>query len=196
MGSGLNEGILRRFLVSSLSVDWVPPEKEQIDNGRKYCLCVDNTPETRGAILDESGTLLWRYEPRPLRSVYSPLNLLGKPELVFINREEQEVLKISRNRRLPPSFELLDGDQSVGRIVLQTPLRNRYRVEFQTGTTWLIKMRLFSTYFPGKALTGKRVWIMVGPCKRQWNLLLDPEADHLHLLAALAFIHREWWCYS
>ena len=29
----------------------------------------------------------------------------------------------------------------------------------------------------------------------QWTLLAEAGADDVRLLAGLAFIHREWWCY-
>ena len=57
-------------------------------------------------------------------------------------------------------------------------------------------MPLFTVYFHGESSSNSRVWVVVGPSKRQWTLLAEAGSDDERLLAALAFIHREWWCYS
>ena len=87
-------------------------------------------------------------------------------------------------------------DRPVGEIALRSVFRNTYAITLAGGSTWLFRMPLFAVTFHGESQDGRQVWVRVGPRKTRWNILLDASLDHLHLLAALAFIHREWWCYS
>src|SRR5262245_48490357 len=107
-----------------------------------------------------------------------------------------ELLRIRRERRLPPRFEMVQDSQIVGRIALCGVLRNKYSIALPDQTTWLFRMPLFTVVFRGESDKGSAVWVFVGPPKVQWNILLDGEGDGLYILSALAFIHREWWCYG
>jgi hypothetical protein len=124
------------------------------------------------------------------------LNLFRKPDFVLFDAEEREVLRVRRTTRFPARFEIIEGGRVIGEIALRSILRNQYTIEFDAGLRWLVRMPLFTTYFAGASSTGTRAWIVVGPSERQWRLLVEPEADSVHLLCGLAFIHRERWCYS
>lgn len=175
---------------------WAAPSDAQVQGGNQYIFDIENTPETPGVILGKPGITRWRYEGQPKRSVYSPLNLLRKPDFVLSDPQAQEVLRVVRETRFPPRFKIVERGQTVGSVALRSILRNKYRIRFNGGPDWLFRMTLFTVYFPGVSSAGTRVWVRVGPSKRQWNLLVEPEADSVYLLACLAFIHREWWCYS
>jgi hypothetical protein len=172
------------------------PDDAQVQRGNQYIFDIENTPETRGVILAKPGITRWRYETQPKRSVYSPLNLLRKPDFVLSDPQGKEILRVVRETRFPPRFKIVERGQTVGNVALRSILRNKYSIQFDGGPRWLFRMTLFTVYFPGVSSAGTRVWVRVGPSKRQWNLLVEPEADSVYLLAGLAFIHREWWCYS
>ena len=175
---------------------YTAPDNAQVQGGNQYIFDIANTPETPGVILAKPGITRWRYETQPRRSAYSLFNLLRKPDFVLFDTQGQEILRIVRQTRFPPRFKMVARDQVVGKIALRSLLRNKYAIEFDGGPRWLFRMTLFTVYFPGVSSTGTRVWVVVGPSKRQWNVLVEPAADNVYLLAGLAFIHREWWCYA
>ena len=177
-------------------VHFTKPDAGQIERGGKYVSFIDNTPASSGAIFCSSNTPLWRYETRPLRGARNIANLLRKPDFILSDTEHREIIRISRERRFPARFSIVEKNQTVGHIALSSLLRNSYSVEFSDSPGWLFHLRLFTVWFHGESSAGKHVWIRMGPTKRQWNLLVEPEADNVHLLAALAFIHREWWAYN
>src|SRR5207244_4308827 len=117
------------------------------------------------------GVIRWRYETHPRRSVYSPLNLLKKPDFILSDGQGQEVLRVVRKTRFPPRFKMVESGRTVGKIALRSILRNKYSIEFDEGPRWLFRMTLFTIYFPGVSSTGNRAWVVVGPSKRQWNVL-------------------------
>ena len=144
----------------------------------------------------------WRFGTVPKRSPHNVLNLAGKPAVVFSNwDEDDEVMRVVRRTRFPATFELVEGDRKVGTVRRITPLRNRYRIELDAGTEWselklTFHMPLFTISFAGWSDCGKQLWVKVWRSKREWLVMREPELNHPYLLPALAFIHREWWCYS
>jgi hypothetical protein len=124
------------------------------------------------------------------------LILPPKPDLVFTNPDQQEILRIRRSSYFPPQFELMENGGVVATISLRSILRNKYTFEFKAGPTWTFYMPLYSILFPGESTNGDHFWVRVGPSKRQWNLLVPTGVDGVQLLSCLAFVHREWWCYS
>jgi len=183
-------------MMHSVRLKYIRPDASQLERGIEYRFVVENTPPSPGVILVRPGTTRWRYEPHPNRSVYSLLNLLRKPDFVLLDAEGQEVLRISRVTRFPARFKMIERGKCVGEIVRRSVLRNKYTIEFDGGPGWLFRMPLYTVHFPGVSSAGTRVWVVVGPSKRHWNVLVEHEADSVYLLCALAFIHREWWCYS
>lgn len=183
-----------------------PPNDYEVARGAEYVFSISAEVDDSGAIYQ-----LWydqpfcRYESQPKRPTYSVRNLLGKPALVFRNRQEEEILRIVRAGRLPPKFAMViteDGTrQVVGTIRLVTPLRNKYLIELSGANLWApvrltFHMPLFTIYFHGGTMDGKRLWVKVWETKRQWLVLRPPELNHPYLLPALAFVHREWWCFG
>ena len=172
------------------------PNALDLERGAYYAFQIDIKLDAPGVIVAKPGVICWRYETRPKRSAYSPINLFRKPEFVITNIEGQELLSIRRCTRLPPCFEMIENGQVVGKIALRSILRNKYTLQFHAGPVWTFRMPLFTLNFRGESTEGTYVWARVGPQKTQWNLLVESGADSLHLLSGLAFIHREWWCYS
>ena len=175
-----------------------PPSPEEIERGVPYSLQLNGALDCPGAILAEPGNanVRWHCRTDPCRSPYSPLNLLRKPDFVLTDPEERVVLRIRRNSRVPPRFNMIQDGEVVGTICLRSILRNKYAIALKAGPTWTFRMPLFTVHFHGESTAESRVWVAVGPSKLQWTLLAQPGTDDLRLLAGLAFIHREWWCYS
>jgi hypothetical protein len=97
---------------------------------------------------------------------------------------------------MPPSFYILDGGKAIGRIRLRSILRNKYSVVIDGVGSWTFRMPLFTVKFWGGTTTGPEIWVVVGPSKMEWRILLKPGAPDRHIVAALSFIHNEWWNYS
>ena len=57
-------------------------------------------------------------------------------------------------------------------------------------------MPLFTVQFFGNSSTTTDIRVIVGPSKAEWNILFRPGTDKPQLVAALAFIHNEWWNFS
>jgi hypothetical protein len=173
------------------------PTAEEGERGARYILWISGTRDVGGSILRPDSTPLWHYETRPRRHPWSPLCLFcGKPRFVLKNPEGGERVLIRRVRRFPARFQIdLDG-QAVGSIDRVGFLRNKYRLVLPGGSTWIVQMPLFSVDHGAWSESGALAWIAEGPSKRQWSVLIQEGADSLPLLAGLAFIHRERWCYS
>ncbi len=171
------------------------PTDEIIKKGRKFISQIHETVDYAGSIVDESGDVVWRSETHPTRSPHSPANLLKKPAFIIVEPDGSEIARVSRSRRLPPTFSIRDTKGCIGTIRLQSILRNLYSVSLGS-ENWLFRMPLFRVDFGGASDLGARVWVIMGPSKKQWNILFDLGVKHREMAIAIAFIHREWWCYS
>jgi hypothetical protein len=46
---------------------------------------------------------------------------------------------------------------------------------------------------PFVSMGSAKIWVLVGPHKMQWNVLVHPTVDDVALVASLAFIHNQWF---
>jgi len=182
--------------VNPLRQAYFGPSPDLIAHGSQVYSAITFDPAAPGAIFTADDRPRWRFEPNPKRSAWSVRNIFKKPDFVVFDPDAHEVLRVRRKRRVPPQFEMVQDNRPVGEIALRSVFRNTYAITLAGGSTWLFRMPLFAVTFHGESQDGRQVWVRVGPRKTRWNILLDASLDHLHLLAALAFIHREWWCYS
>jgi hypothetical protein len=181
--------------MSALQLRFTAPDPKEIEQGAAYVLHIISTPEDWGRIYDRQGVIVWKYETDPPRPSHSLLNIIRKPDFVLLDPSGKEVLRIVRKMRFPARFSIVQDGREVGRIARRSVLRNKYSIEYEGGSAWLFRMTLFSVRFPGVSKEGNRVWILVGPSKKQWNVLVERQADSVKLVGSLAFLHREWWCY-
>jgi len=86
--------------------------------------------------------------------------------------------------------------QVVGRIRMVSMLRIKYAIDADAVGSWTFRMPLFTVRFHGASDAGTDAWVIVGPSKMEWNILIRPGVIDRSLVAALAFIHNEWWNYS
>jgi hypothetical protein len=174
------------------------PNDDETKRGGKYVFQIDlRRNDYPGLIRNEYGVILWAYQTRPRRHIWSLLNVFGKPEFILLDPEGSDVLRIRRISRFPTCFEMTEKDQSVAKIVRRSVLRNKYSLEVKNGQGWTFRMPLFTSSFAGESTSGNLFWVQVGPSESQWNVLFQPGTENPELLAAgLAFIHWERWCYN
>jgi hypothetical protein len=175
----------------------VPPGPDDYARAVCYLYQISFATEADGTIWiqtseKDSPKILWHYQPQPRRSAWSFLNLFPKPDLLLLDQDEREVLRIRRRGRLPATSEIIQDGKSVGIIRLRSILLNKYSIVLNDGPTWTFWMPLFTIHFYGVSDAGSRVWVVMGP-KVQWIVLLPQSADDVRVVGGLAFIHRRWW---
>ena len=175
-----------------------PPTTDEVEHGIGYTSWIElNLPASGGIYKDsEPPEICWHCSTEPSWNSLSPLNLIRKPDFVLSDESSHCMLRIRRKRRIPATFEIIENETIVGMIQRKSVLRNKYLVTFLEGVEWTIRMPLFTIAFYGVSSLGTILWIRVWPRKNQWCLMLNGGEDDKRLLAAIAFIHREWWCYS
>jgi hypothetical protein len=173
------------------------PSDEVLDRGFKIVSIVEGSADAPGSIFDSMGGLLWRFHTEPRTHAWSIRNLRQKPEFVVSDPGGSELLRIRREVRFPPTFQMTQSSRVAGYIRLTSVLRNSYVIVLSDGATWRFRMPLYTVLFHGASETGSEVWVSVGPGgKKHWNILLDGNEDQTLVVSAIAFIHREWWCYA
>jgi hypothetical protein len=175
----------------------VTPDESCLTHGAKYVCIIDRDFRNRsGKIFDEHGELRWQYDVRGNPEGRTWRNPLNKPDVVFVDADSRAELVIRRVSFIPSIFEILDGNGSIGRITLRNVLGIKYRIQIDGCAPWTFRLPLFTVRFWGDTNNGPSIWVVVGPSKMQWNVLLKPGTRHRELVVALAFIHNQWWNYS
>ena len=179
------------------------PTGEEIAKGLEYAFVISDDLDFGGTIWRYSDIICWDYEAKPKESPYLSKNV--KQELVFRNYRGQEVLQIQRSRELCNTHYLYRDDEIVGVIKSVTTCRNRYTIQLDGSPLWTFHLPLFETTYWATSTDEQRIWARVWKRKQHLRLLVPPElaaAPHANgdlqnsaLLPALAFIHREWWCW-
>ena len=173
------------------------PDQDTIDGGAKYCITIDSENRNRtGKIWNEQSKVVWQYEPDSSRSRPTLSNPFCKPDIIFTDASGNSVVVIRRVSFLPSRFQILVDDQHAGQIVLKGLFLNKYGIELANLSTIVFRMPLFTMRFHGKSNAGNKVWAFVGPGKKQWNVLAEPQLNDVRLLAALAFVHNQWFNYN
>ena len=188
------------FGQSRNEVPWnriMAPDEFCIANGAKYVCTIDREGRNRsGKVFDEHGDVRWQYDVRRNPEGRSLRNPFNKPDFVFTDAHGQAELVIRRLSFIPSIFQILDGNASIGRIALRSFLGIKYGINIDGSAPWTFRLPLFTVRFWGDTDTGPSIWVVVGPSKMQWNLLLNPGTKDRELVVALAFIHNQWWNYS
>jgi hypothetical protein len=175
---------------------FIAPDDECIAHGAKYACRIDYGDRNRtGKIYDETG-LRWSYGVRERRLSRVRGNPFHKPDFFVEGADGQPGPVIRRASFIPSSFDILDNETVVGRIRMRSIFRIKYSIDLDGAGSWVFRMPLFTVRFRGESATATDIWVIVGPGKMQWNILLRPGLDGPRLVAALAFIHNEWWNYS
>ena len=173
----------------------IAPDEECIARGAKFTCAVDWGGHS-GAIWeiwDERNTIRWRYETRGNVSGRTARNPFNKPDFVVTGRDNDQEVIIRRASFIPPVFDIIESGKVIGSIRMRSIFRNKYSIFIRGVNSWTFRMPLFTIRFYGESDAGAEVWVVVGPSKREWNLLIKPGVKEWPLVAALAFIHNEWW---
>ncbi|MFN7939236.1 MAG: hypothetical protein U0R19_38280 [Bryobacteraceae bacterium] len=174
-----------------------PPDEQIIDLGTKHRYCIDRGGDGHeGVILDEQGEIRSRFGRRCQRPFPSLRNPFMKRDFVVINESEDSELIIRRSSFLPPVFDILDQFTLIGSIRLTSPLRNRYQIAICGENSWTFRKHLFSVLFSGVSTASTDIWVFADPSWMEWNVLIRPGQASQILLAALAFLHTEFWNYT
>ena len=172
------------------------PDEDTVATGGKYCFVLDVENRSRtGKIWNEQGNLVWHYAPRRNHLGYSLRNPSNKSDFVVFDNNEERAVAIRRTSFVPSRFHVLIDDLVVGHIAMTSPFLNRYRIDIDGLPACVFRMPLFTVYFYGQLKNDTRIWVVVGPSKRQWSVLTESALDDVRLLAALAFIHNQWYNY-
>jgi hypothetical protein len=173
------------------------PDADCVARGAKYFCQIDREGRNRtGKIYDEQAVLRWRYGVRNNPSGHARGNPFNKPEFVLEGADRRPGPVIRRVSFIPSRFDIMDSSGVTGRIAMRSLFRIKYSIEIEGAGHWTFRLPLFTIRFRGDSLTGEDIWVIVGPSKMEWNILLRPGIDDPRLVAALAFIHNEWWNYS
>jgi hypothetical protein len=175
----------------------IAPDDECVAHGAKYCCQINRGADDRsGTVLTEQGDVRCHYGIRANPSGRSLGNPLNKPDFVVTDGNGKAELIIRRESLFPSVFHILEANKHIGRIRTLSILRNKYMIEIEGENCWTFQMPLFTARFWGGSHTGAEMWVAVGPSMMEWNILIKPGVNDRHLLAALAFIHSEWWNFS
>jgi hypothetical protein len=85
-----------------------------------------------------------------------------------------------------------DGDL-VWTLGVRSIVRSRHRLELANGDSWTFHTPFFSIQVMGSAHNAPRLFGNVGSTLRVWLLWIEPGWDSIDLLAAAAFMHRQWF---
>lgn len=173
------------------------PDENCIERGAKFVCVIDRDGRNRsGKIFDEHGSIRWQYDAVRNPEGRNWRNPLNKPDFVFTNPAGHAEILIRRMSFVPSVFQILEGTNSIGRVSLQGLLGIKYRILLDGYGTSTFRLPLFTVRFGGDTDNGPSIWVVVGPSKMQWNVLLKPGTNDRGLVVSLAFIHNQWWNYS
>ena len=108
------------------------PPHDAISNGIKLVSRIARTktgPRRVGTISNEDGAILWHYGPHPTRESWSAGNPLRKPDLIFLEDERTEILRIRRISLFPSVFIMVEKNETIGSIRMKSVFRNKYQIQ-------------------------------------------------------------------
>ena len=184
-------GIVFLVLGSKFNPDPDEPSPEEINPiAQPGAYCFHCTWSGNGEIYDSAGKILWRFRtgPEHFKTTYGLFRL---PDFVVSDTAERELLRIRRERRLPSRFVMREDGRPVCTISQRSIFLNKYALNFADGSRWTFHMPLFTVFFSGVSGSGGASVRVRLDSHNVWYVLVDPGHDSVHLVSALAFIHRE-----
>lgn len=103
-----------------------------------------------------------------------------------------EALTLSRVSYLSPVHRISSGGRPLGSVRLTSPLRNKYAIGI-CGESWTFRMPTFTVALFGETRHRTDLWILAGPSKMEWNVLVRPGVPPWPLVGVVAYIHNPWW---
>jgi hypothetical protein len=176
----------------------IPPDEQTCKDGTKLLCKIHRQKDSHsGTVTDDQGVVRWRYGVRKTARGPWRGNPWCKPDF-FIHAEGDPAAEIVIRRVsfIPSIFEIIEGRQSIGRIRMRSLFRIKYAIEIAGAEALTFRLPLFTVRFWGSSEDGVKIWVMIGPSKMEWNILFEPGLDVRKTIAAVSFIHTEWWHYS
>jgi hypothetical protein len=175
----------------------VPPDEQCIAHGHKFLCQIDRgTNGHSGNVMDENGVVRWRYGTQKKLAGYRFANPFNKPDFVIAPPDGSDEVVIRRLSFFPPVFSIVRSGKVIGSIKMRSLFRNKYVIEIDQVNAWTFRMPLYTISFFGESDTGPEIWVVLGPSKMEWKILVKRETSEWPLLAALSFIHVEAWNYG
>lgn len=175
----------------------VAPSEEDVARGTKVRSLIDwGADGHSGAVRDQLGAVRWQYGVRSNPSGRHPGNPFNKADFVLTEPNARDELIIRRASFVPSAFNIMEAGKVIGRIRMRSMFRNKYSIDIDGMNSWTFRMPLFTVRFFGDSSAGTEIWVVVGPSKMEWNILIKPDVKERPLVAALTFIHTEWWNYG
>jgi hypothetical protein len=173
------------------------PDEDSLARGSKFFSQIDRGADGHsGVVWDEQGTARWRYGVRKNSSGRRPENPFNTPDFVVKEPNAKDEVIIRRTSFVPPVFDITEAGRVIGRIRLRSMFRNKYAIEVDGVNSWTFRMPLFTVRFYGDSSAGPEMWVHLGRSKMEWVILIKAGVNERPVLAALAFIHCEWWNYG
>ena len=179
------------------------PNGKEVAGGIQFISVIGEELDFGGTIFREPGVPCWDFYSDSRQSPYSSESCLRPADLIFTTPEGDEFLCIRRSPQLRDTHYILQEESLIGSIKLTTALRNEYELQLGGTTLWRFHLPLFDTCFHGESDDGKQLWAKLWKSRQQWRILVQPDVfdstispQRSALLPALAFIHRQWWCFS
>lgn len=175
----------------------IAPNEECAACGTKLLCQIDRGGAGHsGTVRDEQGIVRWRYAFRKNASGRGSGNPFNKPDFVIAEPDSKVEVIVRRASFIPPVFNIIEAGRIIGTIRMRSMFRNKYSISIDGVNSWTFSMPLFTIGFCGIYSAGAEIWVVVGPSKMDWNILIRAGVKERPLVAALAFIHNEWWHYG
>jgi hypothetical protein len=149
-------------------------------------VCVFDAAEMNEVSAESPGTLCLRLEPR----------LDWPPRVRVLDASGLEQGVICSEGLVPGvRYTMHRNGELVWVLSARSIVRNRHALELANGDSWTFATPFFwwqnltGTAFGAPRLLGG----LVVPTKRVWAMWIDPGRDTFDLLAAVAFMHRQYW---
>lgn len=133
---------------------------------------------------DESpGTLRLQLEPR---FRYSP-----RMRVLDAGGREEGVI---RPEGLVPGvrYAMRRDDGLAWTLSVRSIVRNRHALNLAGGDSWAFRTPFFGVRLTGSVLDAPRLIGVAGPGMWAWQMQIEAGRDTIDLLAAVAFLHRQW----
>ena len=166
-----------------------------IDDSRRYYTAIEgdsadpvlvySVPDGQDEVSPESpGTLCLRLEPRSRRS----------PRMRVLDGDGAEHGIIDREGPIPwLSYAMYRGDSRLWTLSVRSIFRHRHELTLAHGDPWRFATPFFTRYTViGSVRGATRLAGAVGPSVHYWLLEIEPGWDAFLVLAAVAFLHRQW----
>jgi hypothetical protein len=135
---------------------------------------------------ESPGTLCLRLEAR----------FLSSPRVRVLDADGREQ-GIIRSEGLVPcvSYAMRRNGELVWKLLVRSFVRKRHVLELASGDPWTFDTPFFWWQnLTGTALGAPRLFGgVVVPTKKVWAIWIEPGRDTFDLLAAVAFLHRQYW---